>query len=412
MYQNPNSPDDVSRSMEPVSSIDPLPHPLLHPPGESPATDSPDAPATQQDLCRLRRLLWIFGLIFAVLVTPSVVEKIQYAITVGKERAKYEAAREVKQEFAGSSFSDVSTWLAKYVRPSVVSIHTNNNRGEGLGSGVIIDSAGYIVTNYHVIEKVRSAEIVLSDGRHGVATVVGADPLVDLAILKTELDGLIAAKWGDSDDLDVGEMVWALGSPFGLQKSITFGIVSAKERRGIPSRHQSVYQEFLQTDAAVNPGNSGGPLVNMEGEIVGINTAIFGRSYQGISFSIPSSIARSTYEQLRKEGWVTRGYLGVGPAKVPGHIARELELALGSDQGVWVLEVRENTPASEAGIERSDVILSWGGVEFSDPTLLSRAIAATPIGSKVPIEVVRLVGGVPSHKTLTVKVAARPVGSL
>ena len=399
MHEEPNSP------LEEVTPIEPLPTP------PTPSANSPDAPVTQQDLYRLRQLLWVFGLVFTVLVAPSVVDKLQYASTAAKERAKYDVARKLKQEFSLNSFSNASTLLANYVGPSVVSIRTNSRRGEGQGSGVIVDSAGYIVTNYHVVETVNSTEIQLSDGRRGVATVVGADPLVDLALLKTELEDLTAAEWGDSDELDVGEMVWALGSPFGLEKSITFGIVSAKERRSITgSRRQSVYQEFLQTDAAVNPGNSGGPLVNTDGEIVGINTAIIGRTYQGISFSIPSSIARSTYEQLRKDGWVKRGYLGVGPIKVPDKVARQL--ALERDQGVLVVEVEENTPAAEAGFKRGDVILTWEGVEFSDPTLMSRAIAATAIGSKVPVNVVRLENGKPNHLTLTVKVAARPVGSL
>ncbi len=371
--------------------------------------DTPDTVATQQELHRLRRLLWIFGLLLAVLIAPSFVDRIQYALTAAKERAHYDVAREMKGEFSLNGLSDASRLLADYVGPSVVSLRTRGQRGEGQGSGVIVDEAGYIVTNYHVVEHIPSAEIQLSDGRRGVATVVGADPLVDLAVLKTELDNLVPAKWGDSDELDVGEMVWALGSPFGLEKSITFGIVSAKERRGIPSRRRSIYQEFLQTDAAVNPGNSGGPLVNADGEVVGINTAIMGHTYQGISFSIPSSIARTSYEQLRKDGWVMRGYLGVGPMTVPDEVAREM--GLNRNQGVYVAEVRSNTPADEAGMERNDVILTWDAVEYSDPTLLSRAIAATPIGTEVPVEIIRLENGKPTPRTLTVKVAARPTDS-
>ena len=403
MHEEPNSPiEDTSPIGPPIGAQPPL---------QTPSANSPDAPVTRQDLYRLRRLLWIFGLVFSVLVAPSVVEKLQYASTSAKERAKYDIARELKQEFSLNSFSNASTLLANYVGPSVVSIRTNSRRGEGQGSGVIVDSSGYIVTNYHVVETVNSTEIQLSDGRRGVATVVGADPLVDLAVLKTEMDNLTAADWGDSDELNVGEMVWALGSPFGLEKSITFGIVSAKERRRITgSQRQSLYQEFLQTDAAVNPGNSGGPLVNADGEIVGINTAIIGRTYQGISFSIPSSIARSSYEQLRKNGWVKRGYLGVRPIKVPDKVARQLDLE--RDEGVLVVAVEENTPAAEAGFDRGDVILTWEGVEFSDPTLMSRAIAASEIGSEVPVEIVRLENGVPNRKTLTVKVATKPVESL
>jgi len=380
-------------------------------PSDVPRTTD-EAPVTQQDLYRLRRLLWIFGLLLAVLITPSVVDRVQYAATAAKERAQYDVAREVKQEFSLNGLSDASRLLANYVGPSVVSIRTATRQGEGQGSGVIVDAEGYILTNEHVVRDVKSAEIQLSDGRRGVATVVGADTLVDLAVLKMEMDNLIAAEWGDSDDLDVGEMVWALGSPFGLQKSITFGIVSAKERRGILGDRQrrSLYQEFLQTDAAVNPGNSGGPLVNADGQIVGINTAIIGRSFQGISFSIPSSIARASYEQLRKDGWVVRGYLGVSPIKVPDRVARELGLEL--DQGVLIVEVLPNTPAQKAGLQRGDVVLQWDGLEYSDPNLLSRAIAATPIGSEVSVKVVRLQRGQSQQLTITVKVAARPIESL
>jgi len=373
------------------------------------SSDLRDEPVTRQDLYRLRRLLMIFGLLLSVLIVPVVVERIQYAITSGKERAHYDVARELKSEFSLRGFSDASRLLANYVGPSVVSIRTRGRRGEGQGSGVIVDEAGYIVTNHHVVENTPSVELQLSDGRRGVATVVGMDAAVDVAVLKTEMDNLIPAQWGDSDELNVGELVWAVGSPFGLEKSITQGIVSAKERRGIASRRNrptSLYQEFLQTDAAVNPGNSGGPLVNSDGEIVGINTAIMGDTYQGISFSIPSSIARSSYEQLRRDGTVERGYLGVGPTKVPDQMSRKLGLE--RNQGVLVMNVQSFTPAAEAGIRVGDVILTWDGHEFADPYLLSRAIAATPIGSDVPVEIVRLRADEPKPMTLSVKVAAKP----
>ena len=217
------------------------------------------------------------------------------------------------------------------------------------------------------------------------------------------MEDLTAAPWGDSDSLRVGEMVWAVGSPFSLQKSITFGILSAKGRRGIT---MTPHQEFLQTDAAVNPGNSGGPLVNIDGEIVGINTAIVGPTYSGISFSIPSVLAKEIYERLRDHGWVERGFLGIRPRKVAVKLAQELELE--EDQGVLVADVTEYTPADKAGMKRGDVLLTWNGVEFSDPTLLSRAIAATKIGSEVPVNIVRPSPTGPVKKELTVQVIARP----
>jgi len=395
---------------------EPFPQPqdvLTTPPVDPPSTPPLQLPneadarqATQQELPRVSRLMWVFGLLLAVLIVPSVVGRIQYAMTEAKERAQVDVARENLQDFSLQEFSTASRLLAQYVGPSVVNVRTQRGSGQGQGSGVIVDSEGYIVTNYHVVEGVRTAEIQLSDGRRGSASVVGADPLVDVAVLKTELDNLIAAEWGDSNKLYVGDAVWALGSPFGLQKSITFGILSAKNRHGIPSPRNSVYQEFLQTDAAVNPGNSGGPLVNVNGQVIGINTAIIGPAYQGISFSIPSAIARASYEQLRKEGWVVRGYLGVQPSKVPDKIARLLGIE--RQQGVLVVHVEENTPAHDAGLQAGDVILSWDGNEFSDPTLMSRAIAATPIGSQVSVVVVRQENGGPQHLTLTVQVAARP----
>ncbi len=355
---------------------------------------------------RLRRLLYVFAALFGVLVAPSVAGRIQYALTAAKERAQYDVARENHKDLNLTEISTASRLLAEFVGPSVVNIRTDRGRGQGQGSGVIVDSEGYIVTNYHVVYGVDTAEVQLSDGRRGSASVVGRDELVDVAVLKTELNNLVAAEWGDSDDLAVGEMVWALGSPFGLQKSITFGIVSAKERHGINSPGSNVYQEFLQTDAAVNPGNSGGPLVNAEGKVVGINTAIIGETYQGISFSIPSSIARQSYDQLRRDGWVERGWLGVQPSHVTDRISDRLELE--RDQGVLVLRVEKNTPAEEAGLELGDVIVKWDGAEFSDPTLLSRAIAATAIGSRVPVEVVRRGDDGPERLTLNVTIAARP----
>ena len=371
---------------------------------ETPVKESTQSrPVTQQDLLRLRRLLWIFSLLFAVLIAPIFVSRLQYSLTAARERAKYDVARENLPQINLTALSDASRLLAQFVGPSVVNVHTHSHMREGQGSGVIVDKAGYIVTNEHVVRNVRTAEIQLSDGRTGSASVIGTDPATDVAVLKTELDDLTPAEWGNSDTLDVGDIVWAVGSPFGLQKSITFGIVSAKERRGIT---QGLYQEFLQTDAAVNPGNSGGPLVNVKGEIVGINTAIIGRSYQGISFSIPSAIARDSYEQLRDQGWVLRGFLGVEPMEVTDRVAKKLGLERG--QGVFVAKVQIDTPAHEAGLLRGDVILSWDGTEYSDPNLISRAIAATEIGSVVPVEIVRLGRNGPDKIGLSVKVAARP----
>jgi serine protease Do len=389
----------------PVEAIAPAPAAPALPRRPPTAADWPAEPARSEEGPRLRRLLWVFTILTVVLVSPSVVGRIEYALTAARERARLDVARENLQDFKLDQISAAYRLLAQSVGPSVVNIRTPRGRGEGQGSGVIVDPAGYIITNNHVVDGIDTAEIQLSDGRRDTkARVVGVDPLTDIAVLKTNLGNLTASEWGDSDELQVGDIVWALGSPFGLQKSITSGILSAKERRGITGSR--VIQEYLQTDAAVNPGNSGGPLVNHEGKIVGINTAIIGPSYQGISFAVPSALVKASYDEIRKNGHVERGFLGVSPDEVPDEVAEELELDRG--EGVLITSVEGNTPAADAGLKRFDVILSWNGEEFSDPTLLSRAIAATPIGTEIPVKVVRPTNDGPEELELKVKVAARP----
>jgi serine protease Do len=301
-----------------------------------------------------------------------------------------------------------SRLVAKRVEPSVVSIVRPGGRGlEGQGSGVIVDPEGYIVTNYHVVARARQIEVRLSDRRIAQATVVGDDAFSDIAVLKIDLPNLIAAEWGDSEKLEVGDLVWALGSPFGLERTLTFGIVSAKSRRSGSRILSSPYQEYLQTDAAVNPGNSGGPLVNIEGQIVGINAAIFGEAYQGISFAIPSSLAREKYDELRAEGRIERAWLGIIPVEVPDEVQQQLGLKLG--EGVYVAEVEPRTPAARSGVRVGDVILKWNDHVATDPTLLSRAIAATEIGSTATLVLLRADGSSDVQRiTLDVEVERRP----
>jgi serine protease Do len=257
---------------------------------------------------------------------------------------------------------------------------------DGQGSGVIVDAAGYIVTNFHVISQATTIQVQLSDGRRTNASVAGIDRLLDLAVLKIDLPNLVAAEWGDSDELEVGDMVWAVGSPYGLDRSYSFGIVSAKARRS-ESGLTNNFQEYLQTDAAVNPGNSGGPLLNIAGQVIGINTAIIGGGYQGISFAIPSAVAKQEYDQLRAKGTIERAWLGIVPLEVPQQVRDQLGLSIG--QGVYVDMVQHRTPAERAGILRGDVILKWNDIAANDPTLLSRAIAATQIGSVAKVQLVR-----------------------
>ena len=365
--------------------------------------------AGSEDAARLKRLLWTFAFLLAVLVAPSVVGRIQYAITAAQERARLDVARENLGTLDLHQLNTANRLLAQAVVPSVVSLSASDRIVDRIGSGVIVDADGYIVTNHHVVKGIASIEVTLSDGRSGSASVIGVDPEFDLAVLKTELEGLSAATWGNSANLQAGELVWALGSPFRLPNTITQGIVSATERREIhePSPSpRSPYTEFLQTDAAVNPGNSGGPLVNVNGEVVGINTAIVGEEFKGISFAIPSELARSTYEALRRDGHVNRGYLGVLPAKVSDRYARRLRIE--TQQGVLIAGMSDGTPAAKAGLELGDVILRWDGAPYSDPTLLSRAIAATPIGSAVALDVVRPTLGGSQSLSLEVTVGARP----
>jgi serine protease Do len=331
---------------------------------------------------RKGRLLTLFVFAAAVIAGPYLVGHIVYQIRFNELKAGVDVATGTLSDLKPrlNDLELASRLIARRVEPSVVSIFRPGEQGrDGQGSGVIVDSAGYIVTNYHVVSQAETIQVQLSDGRRVPASVVGADALTDLAVLKIEAPNLIASEWGNSDELQVGDLVWALGSPYGLDHSLTFGIVSAKARRSGSQFTRSPYQEYLQTDAAVNPGNSGGPLVNIEGKIVGINAAIFGTSYQGISFAIPAALAREKYDQLRTKGWIERAWLGIMPREVPDEVRKRLGLDYGT--GVYVGGIQEDGPAERAGILRGDVILAWNDLEATDPTLLSRAIAATEIGS-------------------------------
>lgn len=337
-----------------------------------------------------RRLVLLLIILLAALAGPYVVGQFVYQVRYNELKAGADLATGVLAELRPrlSDLELASRLIAKRVEPSVVSIFRPTRMGrEGQGSGVIVDPEGYIVTNYHVVTGDQPIFIELSDRRRTSASVVGADAMTDLAVLKIDEPNLIAAEWGDSDKLQVGDLVWALGSPYGLDRSLTFGIVSAKARRSGSHLTRSAYQEYLQTDAAVNPGNSGGPLVNIEGKIVGINAAIFGESYRGISFAIPSALAREKYEELREKGWVDRAWLGIAPLEVPDEVRERFDLQFG--EGVFVGRVEPDAPAGRAGLRAGDVILKWNDHVASDPTLLSREIAATKIGSTAKLVLAR-----------------------
>jgi S1-C subfamily serine protease len=367
------------------------------------------------------KLIWLLSFLAVLLgisyLVPYIAEQTQYAITRGKQRAEHDFAIE---HVAGSPLGDVSRayqMVSQVVGPSVVHINTLGTDSqilplsmgrrtrvpsEGQGSGIIIDASGYILTNNHVVRHSHEIDVSLADGRKVKAQVVGQDEVTDLAVLKVTADKLTPATWGDSEVLEPGALVWAVGSPFGLERTITAGILSAKHRSGLS---RSSTQDFLQTDAAVNPGNSGGPLVDSQGRVIGINTAIVGESYQGISFAIPSNVARDIYTRLKTEKVVRRGWLGVELAEVTAEQARQLGLV--SPTGVYIAGIFQQTdgsPAARAGIQAGDIIRRWNDLAVNVPADLSRLVAKTPIGSRAKATIYR--SG--EELTLEVVVGERP----
>ncbi|MDW8036740.1 MAG: Do family serine endopeptidase [Thermoguttaceae bacterium] len=256
---------------------------------------------------------------------------------------------------------------------------------EGVGSGVIIDPSGIILTNNHVVREAGQILVRLHDGREFEAKDVKRDPKTDLAIVRIEAKDLKAARLGDSDKVQVGDWVLALGQPFGLEGTVTAGIISAKGRGlGIAPR-----ENFLQTDAAINPGNSGGPLVNLNGEVIGINTAITTRSggYQGVGFAVPVNLAKWVAEQLIRKGKVERAYLGVAIQMLTPQLAEQFGLKV--QEGVVVTDVFPNTPGEAAGLKPGDVILEFAGVKVSKPAELQEIVERSPINSQQNITVLR-----------------------
>ena len=259
-------------------------------------------------------------------------------------------------------------------------------RQRSLGSGFIIDADGSILTNNHVVENAQKIVVKLSDDQEYEAKVVGRDAKTDIAIIKINAKAaLTAASLGDSDNLDVGEWVVAIGNPFGLDSTVTSGIVSAK------GRHigQGPYDNFIQTDASINPGNSGGPLINLRGEVIGINTAIFSRTggNMGIGFAIPINLAKEVLPQLRGKGKVTRGYLGVLIQKVTPEIAESLGMDRG--YGALVANVSKDGPADKAGVKVGDVIVEFDGKEVKDSGDLPIIVARTAVDKKIRMKVLR-----------------------
>jgi serine protease DegQ len=297
---------------------------------------------------------------------------------------------------------------AKRAAPAVVSISTSKNgsknpqsndpwfrfffgdRGQepqgGLGSGVIVSPSGYILTNNHVIEGADDIEVTLSDARKTKAKVIGTDPDTDLALLKIELERLPVISLGNSDALQVGDQVLAIGNPFGVGQTVTGGIVSALGRNQLGI---NTFENFIQTDAAINPGNSGGALVDVQGNLLGINTAIYSRSggSMGIGFAIPVSTARQVMEGLVKDGQVTRGWIGVEPQDLSPELAETFGLKM--VEGVVITGVLQNGPASKAGIQPGDVVLSVAGKPVANVAEMLSQVAALKPGESTKFEVQR-----------------------
>lgn len=259
-------------------------------------------------------------------------------------------------------------------------------RTASLGSGVIVDPKGYIMTANHVIQGADEIKVTLSDKRELKGKIVGTDPMTDIGIIKIEADNLPTITWGDSDRLRVGETVLAIGTPYGLSQTVTMGIVSAVGRANVGIAD---YEDFIQTDAAINPGNSGGALVNVRGELIGINTAIFSTSggYQGIGFAIPTSMAKSVMHSLISTGKVIRGWLGVTVQNLTPELAKQFDLQ--DEKGVLVGDVVEGGPAEQAGLRRGDIIIECAGRKIEEPNQLRNMIANTAPGQTVDMKIIR-----------------------
>jgi serine protease Do len=339
-------------------------------------------------------------------VLPAVV-MIKHTPAVVRQSSEHKGSGEAKQPnpFGGMEngpFGDLfrnNPELRRFFKemPSMPSIPSiPHHQGVAMGSGVIIDPAGIILTNNHVVAGGGEITVRLHDGREFQATAVKTDPKTDLAIVRIKADHLTAAPLGNSDQVQVGDWVLALGEPFGLEGSVTAGIISAKGRGlGITAR-----ENFLQTDAAINPGNSGGPLVNLDGQVVGINTAISSRSggYQGVGFAVPVNLAKWVSRQLIAKGSVRRAYLGVGIQPVTQELAKQFGVKL--SEGVLVTEVFPNTPGAKAGLKPGDVIEKFDGKAVSQPRQLQGLVEQAKIGPKYEMSIVR--NGKPMKLSLAV----------
>lgn len=347
-------------------------------------------------------------------IVPSLVENLRYSWHSGQLRAEYEQSGQRLRAVSLDSLADVSQLVSQRLAASVVHVNMlrdqstidqyekflgRNNpalRYEGQGSGFVIDPDGFILTNHHVVSESGQIEVTLSDGRQLPGEIVGFDAKTDLAVLKVAAINLLPVEWGDSDAVAVGTPVWAVGSPYGLHQTVTFGIISGMHRLDLRgTRYQenlkgeAAYGDLMQSDVAVNPGNSGGPLVNSMGQVVGVNAAILGESYRGISFSIPSRVAKRVAESLIASGEVTRGWLGIRMEEL-SHKERFGENGE-AYPGVRITDFPNGTasPAVQGGLKIGDIIIEFAKRPVHSQSELMKMIGECNAGSTVSIVVLR-----------------------
>ena len=351
----------------------------------------------------------------SVAFTPQIAKQIAYSWNIGAEQAKANVARQFLDENPLAASEQRTAWVANVVAPSVVGIHTMvfkppeefsivrdrrggyESLGFDIGSGIIVDDKGYVLTNYHVIAGALEIRVQLSDGRIFEAELIGQDRAVDLAVLRIDASDLHVVDWGDSGQVTVGERVLAIGSPFGLQQTVTSGIISATERYDVarvvrgPRRGVGSFPHgFLQTDAPINPGNSGGALVDMNGKLVGIctkNVSSEQGGNSGIGFAIPSSMAKYIYDEIISLSDMKRGWIGVQTEDLVWYDAQQMGQE--KPQGAIIERFSPGSPALAAGLRRGDIIRRWAETEIVSPLHLIHLVTLTAPGTVVPVEVFR-----------------------
>lgn len=358
--------------------------------------------------------IWIALMVMGLSVFP-VLGKISYAAVQMVPESFSELARQAKpgvvniqtvktiegggrvyRHFFGSPYGGNQDMFDEFFAP-FFNQQPQDRKESSLGSGFIISEDGYIVTNNHVIKDADQVKVILHDNKEYEATVVGTDPMTDLALIKIEAKNLMALKFGSSSKAEVGSWVVAIGCPFGLEQTVTAGIVSAKGR----IIGSGPYDDFIQTDASINPGNSGGPLLNLEGEVIGINTAII-RSGQGIGFAIPSDLATGIISQLTQQKSVSRGWMGVAIQEVTEQLSQYYGLK--DVKGVYVAKVFEGEPAEKAGIQVGDVIYQINDKAVNSSRDLTLTVAGISVGDTINVKLIRE----GNEKTIKVKLGKRP----